>query len=447
LFADSRRLLAAACGLVTLVLWNAAQAAPRIQGWQTANGARVLFVVAPDLPMVDVRVVFDAGSAHEGAHSGLASLTNSMLAQGAGDWSADQIADRLESVGAKLGSGSARDMAWASLRTLTRQPAMETAIQTLAGILAQPSFKAADFERVRQNRLVALRQDEQDPGTVGSKAVYRAVFGRHPYATDPGGTLDSVSAIERDDLGDFHRRYYVARNAVVAIVGDLETVQAHAVAEEIMRGLPAGEHAAPVPPVPDLAAGAVERLAFPSVQTHIYAGQPGISRGDADYFPLYVGNHILGGSGLVSLLMEEIREKRGLSYSVYSRFLPMAQRGPFLLGLSTKNAQVEEARKVLMDTVSRFREQGPTSEELSAAVKNITGGFPLRIDSNADIVQYLAMIGFYGLPLDYLDTFNDRVSAVTAEQVRDAFRRRVDPATFAVVIVGPPQSQVAGASG
>jgi zinc protease len=145
--------------------------------------------------------------------------------------------------------------------------------------------------------------------------------------------------------------------------------------------------------------------------------------------------------------MEEIREKRGLSYSVYSQFLPMAQRGPFLLALSTKNAQAEEARKVLIDTVSRFREQGPTPRELSAAVKNITGGFPLRIDSNADIVQYLAMIGFYGLPLDYLDTFNDRVSAVTAEQVRNAFRRRVDPATFAVVIVGPPQSQVAGASG
>jgi zinc protease len=447
LFAKHRRLLAAACALATLLSWGVAEATPKVHAWQTANGAQVLFVAAPGLPMVDIRVVFDAGSARDGDHSGLASLTNTMLAQGAGDWSADQIAERVESVGAKLGNGSARDMAWLSLRTLTRPPAMETAIQTLAGILAQPSFRATDFERVRQNRLVALRQDEQDPGTVGSKAIYRAIFGRHPYAADPGGTLESLNAIKREELGSFHRRFYVAHNAVVAIVGDLDLDQAHALAEEITGGLAAGEHAAPVPAVPDLAGGVVDRLAFPSVQTHIYAGQPGISRSDPDYFPLYVGNHILGGSGLVSLLMEEIREKRGLSYSVYSQFLPMAERGPFLLGLSTKNAQAEEARKVLMATVARFRDQGPTPQELTAAVKNITGGFPLRIDSNADIVQYLAMIGFYGLPLDYLDTFTDRVSAVTADQIRDAFRRRLDPATFAVVIVGPQQAKAAGASG
>jgi zinc protease len=428
-------------------LWNAAQASPNIETWQTSNGARVLFVGAPDLPMVDVRVVFDAGSARDGDHSGLASLTNGMIAQGAGEWSADTIAERLESVGAKLGTGAARDMAWVSLRTLTRQPAMDTAIQTLAKLLAQPTFTEADFQRVRENRLVGLRQDEQDPSTVGQKAVYREIFGTHPYAADPGGSLQTVSAIERHNLVDFHRRYYVARNAVVAIVGDLSRSQAQSVAEQVMTGLAAGEHAAPVPPVADLPSGAVERLAFPSVQTHIYAGQPGMSRGDPDYFPLYVGNHILGGSGLVSLLMEEVREKRGLSYSVYSYFLPMAERGPFLLGLSTKNDQAEEARKVLMDTVNRFRDQGPTEDELAAAVKNITGGFPLRIDSNADIVQYLAMIGFYGLPLDYLDTFNDRVSGVTVEQIRDAFRRRVDPAKFAVVIVGPEQEHVARAGG
>ncbi len=447
MFAESKRLFAAACGLCTLALWHAAQASPNIETWQTSNGARVLFVAAPDLPMVDVRVVFDAGSAHDGDHSGLASLTNGMIAQGAGEWSADTIAERLESVGAKLGTGAARDMAWVSLRTLIRQPAMDTAVQTLAKLLAQPTFTEADFERVRENRLVGLRQDEQDPGTVGQKAVYREIFGTHPYAADPGGTLQSVSAIERQNLVEFHRRYYVARNAVVAIVGDLSRAQAQSVAEQVMAGLAAGEHAAPVPPVADLPAGALERLAFPSVQTHIYAGQPGMSRGDPDYFPLYVGNHILGGSGLVSILMEEVREKRGLSYSVYSYFLPMAQRGPFLLGLSTKNDQAEEARKVLMDTVNRFRDQGPAEDELAAAVKNITGGFPLRIDSNADIVQYLAMIGFYGLPLDYLDTFNDRVSGVTAEQIRDAFRRRVDPAKFAVVIVGPEQEHVARAGG
>jgi zinc protease len=169
-----------------------------------------------------------------------------------------------------------------------------------------------------------------------------------------------------------------------------------------------------------------------------------MTRTDPDYFPLYVGNHILGGSGLVSLLMDEVREKRGLSYSVYSYFLPMAERGPFLAGLSTKNDQGQQAREVLMDTIERFRAQGPTQEELAAAIKNITGGFPLRIAGNGKIAQYLAMIGFYNLPVDYLDRFNERVEAVTATAIRDAFQRRIDPARFTIVIVGPDGTALAG---
>jgi zinc protease len=180
----------------------------------------------------------------------------------------------------------------------------------------------------------------------------------------------------------------------------------------------------------------VQRIDFPSSQTHVYLGQPGMRRGDPDYFPLYVGNHILGGSGLVSLLMHEVREKRGLSYSTYSYFAPMAVRGPMIMGLQTKNDQAEEARGVLLDTLQRFIDEGPTDDELDAALKNITGGFPLRIDSNSDVVSYLSVIGFYDLPLDYLDRFTDRVSSVTKEQIRDAYRRRVHPQRLAMVLVG-----------
>jgi len=195
--------------------------------------------------------------------------------------------------------------------------------------------------------------------------------------------------------------------------------------------------------VPDLPDEILEKLSFPSSQTHIYVGQPGMRRLDPDYFPLYVGNHILGGSGLVSLLSEEVREKRGLSYSVYSYFLPMSQRGPFLMGLQTKNDRASEAREILMETVRRFRDKGPTGDELAAAIKNITGGFPLRIASNSKVVQYVATIGFYGLPIDYLDRFSERVSEVSAEQIRDAFRRRVHPDRFATVIVGPQENRLA----
>jgi zinc protease len=191
-----------------------------------------------------------------------------------------------------------------------------------------------------------------------------------------------------------------------------------------------------VPPVSALEAAVEETLTRPSTQTHVRMGAPGMHRGDPDYFPLYVGNHILGGGGLVSRLFREVREERGLSYSVNSRFSPMAQDGPYTFSLQTRNDQTGEALEVLRATLKEFHDKGPTEEELLAAKKNITGGFPLRIDSNSKIVEYLAMIGFYDLPLDYLETFNERVMAVTHEQIRDAYRRRVPLARMATVVVG-----------
>jgi zinc protease len=418
------------------ILSAAAWAGPKIESWHTENGAKVMFVHAPELPMLDIRVVFAAGSVRD-TKPGVAALTNALLDQGAGDWNADQIAERMEGVGAELGNGALRDMAWVSARTLTREPALQTTLTTLAAVLGRPQFPEDEFERLRKTTLVAIRKDEQQPSSVGEKAFYRALFGAHPYATDPTGDTASVQSLTGGELLDFYRRYYVAANAVVAMVGDIDRAHAVRIAERLSAGLAAGEPAPALPPVPALAAGELQRLDFPSSQSHLLAGQPGMRRGDPDYFTLYVGNHVLGGNGLVSQLSQEVREKRGLSYSVYSYFLPMQQDGPFLMGLQTKNVQVDDARQVLMDTLRRFREQGPTEEELRAAKQNITGGFPLRIASNSKIIEYLAMIGFYGLPLDYLDEFNGKVEAVTAEQVRDAFQRRLDPERFVTVVVGP----------
>jgi zinc protease len=438
------RTLLGGVALLASILPTVTAAAPKIQTWQTASGAEVLFAAAPDLPMVDVRVVFDAGSARDGDKPGLASMTAGMLTEGAAGLDADSIAERTEAVGAELNTGADRDMAYASLRTLTEPQAMETALDTLTKVLAEPSFPAEDFERVRQNRLVGLRLADQDPKTVGSKALFKAVFGAHPYASDPSGTRESVSALTREDLIEFHRRYFTAANATVAIVGALDREQAEQLADRITAGLPEGAAPPVLPPVAELGAGTLQRISFPSSQTHVYLGQPGMARGDPDYFALYVGNHILGGSGLVSLLMHEVREKRGLSYSAYSYFAPMAERGPMIMGLQTQNAKAEEARQVMLDTLRRFVEDGPTDDELEAALKNITGGFPLRIASNSNVVQYLAVIGFYGLPLDYLDRFNERVSAVTKEQIRDAYSRRVQPERLAVVLVGGDSELPAG---
>ncbi|RCX33285.1 M16 family metallopeptidase [Thioalbus denitrificans] len=426
----------AALLLLFLLLPLPALAAPDIQHWETGNGARVYFVPTPALPMVDVRVVFDAGSARNDGHGGLATLVNGLLAEGAGGLDADTIAARLESVGAQLDNDALRDMAVVSLRSLTDPELLAPAVATFATLLAQPDFPDTALERVRQQMLVALEQERQDPAAQARNAWYRAVYGDHPYAAPTLGTPESVNALTRAQVVAFQRRFYVARNAVVAIVGDLDRGRAEALADQVIGRLPAGEPAPPLPPVAALTAPRSVTVAFPSAQTHVLVGQPGIDRRDPDYFPLYVGNHILGGGGFTSRLTREVRDERGLSYSVYSAFVPMRARGPFLLGLQTRNDQAGEALTVLNAVLDKFVAGGPTAAELEAAKRNITGGFPLRIDSNANIVEYLALIGFYRLPLDYLDTFNDRVEAVTAAQVRAAFARRVHPDRLVTVTVG-----------
>ncbi len=426
-------------GLLLMVLLLAAlplQAAPEIQHWTTANGARVYFVATDALPMVDVEVVFDAGSARNGSAGGLATLTNDLLSEGTDTLDADGVAQRFESVGAQFDTDAQRDMAVVSLRSLTDPELLRPALETFAQVLAHPAFPEAALERERQLMLVALEQEQQQPNARARNAFYREVFGHHPYAAPTLGDPESVRALTRAQTLAFHQRYYVGRNAVVAIVGALDRAGAEALAEQVVGQLPAGEPAPALPPVASLATPATVTEAFPSAQTHVLVGQPGITRTDPDYMALYVGNHILGGGGFTSRLMKQVRDARGLSYSVSSYFIPMHARGPFILGLQTRNDQAGEALAVLRQVLDRFVAEGPTAEELEAAKRNITGSFPLRIDSNANILGYLAVIGFYGLPLDYLDTFNARVEAVTAEQIRDAFRRLVNPERLVTVTVG-----------
>jgi len=252
----------------------------------------------------------------------------------------------------------------------------------------------------------------------------------------PSGNEKSVKALKRQDLVDFYSKYYVAKNAVISIVGDLDRNKAAALAELLTGKLKSGEQAAKLPDVTNPTKANLTRINHPSTQTHVLVGQPGIKRGDADYFTLYVGNHILGGNGLVSRLSDEIREKRGLSYSAYSYFSPMRKPGPFQIGLQTKNDKADEALKVLRNTVTDFVDKGPTKKELDASKKNITGGFALRISSNKKLLEYIAMIGFYDLPLDYLDNFNKNIQSITLDQIKDAFKRRIHPDKMVTIIVG-----------
>jgi len=407
-----------------------------IISWQTKNGAKVLYVNAPQIPMVDVRVTFDAGSARDSDKPGLASLTNNLLSEGAGEWNTDQINERFDDVGTQFESSSSRDLANVAIRSLNEKTLLSQSVSTLKAIINKPKFEKKELERIRKQVLISLKNQLQSPSSIASKTYFKKMYSDHPYALQSIGEVESVKTIKSEDLVSFYKKYYVAKNTLVAIVGDLSKEEARKLAETLVGGLPSGNKAAAIPEVKNLLDGKKVMEVHPSTQTHILVGQPGMKRGDPDYFALYVGNHILGGSGFSSRIMKQVRDERGLAYSSYSYFSPLREYGPFTMGLQTKNDKRDEALQVLQQTLSDFIQNGPTDEELTHAKRNITGGFPLRIDSNRDIVGYISMIGFYDLPLDYLNKFNQTVNAITMEQIKDAFSRRIHPDKLLTVMVG-----------
>ena len=415
---------------------NLAQAAAKIEHWQTPQGSRVYYVHTEGLPMVDIQVAFDAGSARDGSQFGLSALTSALLDTGAGQWNADEIAQRFESVGAQFGAGISSDMASVSLRTLTDKPLFDKALETVQVILAKPSFNEADFQREKSRTLAGLKQQEESPADLAGIAFYKALYGDHPYGHPSSGLIPTVSVLTVSDLRSFYQKYCVAANAMVVIVGDLTRQQAEQTAEKLVGGLPVGQKPEPLPEVLMPVKAGTQHIEFPSSQTHVLVGMPGSYRKDPDYFTLYVGNHILGGGALVSKLFDEVREKRGLAYSASSSFAPMFRSGPFAISLQTRNDQTGQALDVVNKTLADFIAKGPTEAELVAAKKNITGGFAMRFDTNKKLASYVSMIGFYEMPLDYLDTFEQNVDKVTAASVKDAFKRRIDPQLMQTITVG-----------
>ncbi len=412
-----------------------AWASPGIERWETPNGSAVYFVAAPEIPMFDLRLVFSAGSARDGATPGVAALTNALLDEGTRAHTADDFHTRLEATGALLGAGAMRDMAWISLRSLNAEPQRTTALDLLGELLREPRFDDESVARQRARAIAALKQAEESPGTIGGRAFFRALYGDHPYGAPVNGTPESVARLTVADIASFYRQQYVARRLTVAIVGALTRSEAEAIATRLAGELAPGEPAAPLPPLPPYTPS-TRHLEFASAQSHVYVGQRGIAREDPDYFPLVVANHVLGGNGVVSLLFEEIREKRGLSYSVESHFEPLALPGPYMATLQTSGEQLDAAVSLLRTEIAKYVDEGPSDADFDAAKRNLVGGFPLRIDNNSKIVENLAVIGFYRLPLDWLETYTQKVQAVTKAEAMDAARRRLVPDRMVQITVG-----------
>ena len=437
----SVRCLKGLLALASLVAASAHATLP-IQQWQTSSGARVLFVETHDLPMLDIAVDFPAGSSRDApAKSGVASLTLGLMRSGTDAYGEDEISERLASIGADLFGRFDMDRAGYGLRTLSSARERDEALGLLASVLQKPTFPQKTFEREQHRALAGLREAKTRPEILADREFRHLLYGEHPYSRPGAGEAETVEKLRRDDLVEFYRGYFTARDAVVSIIGDLTRSEAGAIAEQLTAGLNRGSQALPVlPPVAQLQTAKTSRIAHPATQAHILIGQPGIKRLDPDYFPLFLGNYVLGGGGFASRLNDEIRQKRGYAYSTYSYFNPLALEGPFQIAVQTKKQTTQDALKVAQDTLAKFVAEGPTPEELDAAKQNIIGGFPLRIDSNKKILDYLSIIGFYRLPLTYLDDFPAQIERLTLDQIKDAWRRRIHPERMVTVVVAGADS-------
>lgn len=422
---------------VTLAFASIAQANDiQAQRWQTSNGTAVVFYQAMEVPMLDIQIAFAGGSAYDGEHYGLSTLTTALMNQGNAGLSATTIAEQLADTGAQFGAEAGRDMAVFSLRTLTQPSALNQSTETFATILSKPDFPTDALEREKKQQLTAIKQSKESPDSVATLTFFQKLYPNHPYGHSVNGTEETVPKLSKELVLLHYNKYFVARNAVLVMVGAIEKSKAQELAEKITSKLAEGSAAAAIPKAQGLLQEEKINLKFPSSQTMIRLGQLGINHHNTDYFPLVVGNYILGGGSLVSQLAIEVREKRGLTYGVYSQFTPMLGNGPFLISLSTKNSQAQEALTLTKTILEQFIKAGANPKELKAAKQYLTGSFPLSLASNSSIASMLLKMAFYQLPDDYLNTYIKNVDAVSLSQIKSAFQKQVHPQSLLQVTVG-----------
>lgn len=433
-------------GATALLASHSAWALLPIEHWTQDSGAQVWLVNSPTIPMVDVQLNFDAGSRRDPAdQAGLANAAALMASKGvkaqAGAPALDEnaVGEAWADLGASFGAGASNDALTFSLRSLSDASLLNRAADLAARQMTQPSYDDAVWQRERERWNAAIKEGNTRPAVVAGRAFNKAVFGSHPYGLR--ATEETLAQINPGVMQQYLARSVDACRAKVTLVGALDKAQADALVKRLLAQMPAtpkAQCAAPaeVPPVPPLAKADEIKIAFDSAQAQVLLGQPGIRRADPDFLAVLVGNQILGGGGFASRLMEEVREKRGLVYGVYSSFNPGLDAGAFQIGLQTRPDQAAEALKVTREVLSQFIAKGPTDKELRDAKDNLIGGFALRVDSNAKLLGNVTNIAWNGLPLDYLDHWTDRVEALSVEDVRKAMARMVQPDKQVTVVLG-----------
>lgn len=417
-----------------------------IQKWTLPNGAIVFLVESPAIAMLDVQIDFDAGSRRDPANkSGLASVTAGQAGKGVAARSSlpaldeNALGEAWADLGAQYGSGAGGDRMSFSLRTLTEPDLLAKAVVLAARQIGEPAFADNVWQRDRQKVIAGLKESYTRPGNVAGRAYSQAVYGSHPYGFEPTeATLESISVV---DMQQFYAASVVACRARISMVGAVTRAQAEGIAQHLLARLPQNPCASvpALPPVAEVAplAQAVQKsIPFDAAQAQVLIGQPGYKRNDPAFFPLLVGNYILGGGGFVSRLQNEVREKRGLTYGASSNFAPGLHAGAFTVSLQTRPDQAAQALDVARMVVKDFVANGPTEAELKAAKDNLMGGFALLIDSNRKLLGNVSNIAWNDLPLNYLDTWISQVDKVTLQDVKTAFSAKLQPDKMVTIVLG-----------
>jgi zinc protease len=404
--------------------------------WYTKNGAHVIFYQAMEVPMLDISIAFAAGSAYDGEHFGLSALTTRLLNQGNKGLDTNTVAEKLAETGAQFEAASSQDMIALNLKTLTTPDALQKSSQLFASIIAHPDFPESSFNRQKNQQLMAISQALESPDDVANQTFFQILYKTHPYAHPIIGTRETINKLTLEQVHQFYQQFFVSANATLVLVGAINKSSAEQLAELMTHELPKGHVAADIPTAQALAEEIDIEVKFSSKQSILRLGQLGITHHDSNYFPLLVGNYILGGGALVSRMADELREKRGLTYGVYSQFSPMPGKGPFLISLSTKNNQAQTAINITRETLASFVKTGPNEQELIAAKKYLTGSFPLSLASNRSIADILLKMAFYHLPDDYLQTYIDHINAVSIESIKTAFQQLIIPNRLLQITVG-----------
>ena len=406
--------------------------------WKNKDNVPVYFVAAHEVPMIIVNLVFKAGSAFDGKEWGLAQLTGSLLNQGTKTRDADQIANDLSAIGADYDVDVDRDMSVVSLKSLSERKYLVPALDIFLDILANPSFPVNGFTRTQQQLLASIKSQQEDPAEIAEEQFFESLYLNHPYAHPVNGTLSSVGKIKISDAIGFYKQFYNNQNLKIVIVGDLTQAEANNISKQITTALISNPGSlAPAIPIPSNPVAVKKHILFPAQQTSILIGQLGIRQNDPNFFPLLVGNYILGDLPLDSLLFQEVRKKRGLAYDVDSNFTLYQELGPFSINLQTRSQAANSALNVTMETLQNYLKKGPSEEQLDLAKKTLINSFPVNLASNQSIANVLVRMAFYNKPLNYLDSYRDNVAAVTLEQVRKAFGQSIDPSKMIEITVGP----------